>query len=132
MTTETTPLDDNDPFIYAGKIVPIVKRNGAQLPNFASMNPMELGLCLAIGKRAAELIHQHAIDHPEKNIVPPHPLICAVDVAVAHLAVTLDLKRFFNADNLAFIPEFVQIAHHIDRVNNLFPTDVALKFRKTA
>lgn len=132
MTTETAPQDDNDPFIHAGKIVPITKSNGAQLPNFTSMNPMELGLCLAIGKRASELISQHAIDHPEKNIVPPHPLICAVDVAVAHLAVPLDLKRFFNADNLTFIPEFVQIARHIDRVANFFPTTVELKFKKTA
>ena len=131
MTTKTAPQDDFDPYIYAGEIVPITKRNGAPMPDLHRMSPMELGLCLAIGKRASALISQHAIDNPHKNIVPPHPLICAVEVAIAHLAQPLDLQRFFSADNLTFIPEIVQIARHIDRVNNFFPTTVMLKFRKT-
>jgi hypothetical protein len=132
MSNETSPQDDNDPFIYAGEIVPITKKNNVPIPPFDRMSALELGLCLAIGKRASMLIAQHARDNPEKNIVVPHPAICACDVAVAHLAQPLDLHRFFSADNLTFTPEFVQIARHIDRVANFFPTTMPLKFRKTA
>lgn len=119
--------DQTDPFRFEGVMNPI-KTNGYQA-NWLMVDPIDRGICMELGKRASAMVVDIAQQKPGR-IVPPHPMICAMDFCIVKMKRDLDLNRLLNADPLAFLNEYVMIAQHIDRQKLNFPDDVRLQFAR--
>lgn len=116
----------NDPFEHARNDLP-EKSNGI-MPNWGALPPDEISQCKRLGVRAAALVAKHAAENPQRRIVTPHPIICAMDFALVHLHRPLKLTALENADDLAFMAEFVKIAQHIDRDRAHWNSAIPLQF----
>lgn len=125
MNDSSTPVD---PFTLADEIQPIRRANEHPMPEFARIIQPHLVKILHMGQRATALVHQHAVAHPDKRIIPPHPTIAAIEIACAHLSVGIDIDAMHAADDLAFMADYVSIASNIDRVRRVFPSHVRLRF----
>ena len=121
------PFAPEKGFIIGSSLI----NGGARIP-WERINPDDMKLCLAIGRRASAWLVDFAAQHPEKHIEPPHPLICAADVACTHLSFLLDLERFLSAPDLDFCGEYITIAKFLDRPRGIFPSSVILKFARRA
>lgn len=118
----------NDPFEHFRTMHPT--RHGS-VPSFDVLNPLEVSQCKRLGVRAAALVAKHAQENPQRLIVTPHPIICAMDFAVVHLARPLKLQALEDCDDLAFMADFIKIAQHIDRDNGRWNRAIPLQFYDT-
>lgn len=128
MTPEHTPVD---PFALAENITPVQKTNAHVMPDFKAIPPADMGRIVEMGQRASRIIAAQAAANPDKHIIPPHPLHCAVEIACTHLSRGLDLRAMYHADDLTFAAEYVTIAANIDRVRRTFPAHVGLHFQRS-
>ncbi len=123
MTDQTR---SNDPFEHVRTDLP-TKTNGI-VNNWGAIPPDEISQCKRLGVRASALVGEHARCYPERRIVVPHPIICAMDWALVHLTRPLRLKDLENASDPAFMSDFIKIAQHIDRDLGVWDASIQLDF----
>lgn len=103
------------------------KSNGIQV-NWKALDPDELRLCIDIGKRASDMIAQHARENPQRQIITPHPTICAMEIGIVHLHKPLKLRAFLESDDLAFLHDYLTIARNVDRAGCRWDRGIPLNF----
>lgn len=117
--------DITDPFRLSGKLVPLVRSNGSQIP---LLPPAELSACMMLGRRVSAMLV--AMRETGIDLIPPHPGVAGADFAIAHCFRSLDFDSLNRCTDVDLLREYVQIAKHIDRSTCAFPTLVPLRFAK--
>ena len=120
--------DKYDPFRIDAAAHRMPKKSNGIVPNYKAIPLPELHLCQVLGKRASDLIAHHANTHPERQIVTPHPLVCSADFATVHLHRPLRLQALHEADDLAFMGDYLLIARHLDREHCRWDRSIPLNF----
>lgn len=95
---------------------------------FEQLTGDEIRLCQLIGNRARFLGEQMRERNPLDGLLEVHPDVVAMDVGIVHLRRGLNLKAFFDAENLTFLREYATIQMHINRACKFFPADVPLTY----
>lgn len=118
----------NDPFYLQGDIINPLKKNAYKIPDYRSINPIDMAIIIDMGRRASQLIAQVRKVRKDERIIPPHQSIAAQVIATVHLQRPLDLRAFAAADDLAFIAEFAHIYQHLDQLTYQWPPLAPLRY----
>lgn len=84
-------------------------------------------LCMLIASRGCAMYQDMAAKGVALGF-SVDPVVIGLDVAVAHLCRTLDLRKFLRADDFAFAEELGTIIRYVDRTLAIIPPLVKLRF----
>jgi hypothetical protein len=84
-----------------------------------------------IGTRGAMVTKKLREQFPMSDSLPDHPIVIALDVAVAHWCRNLRLRDMLQAEELAFMADLTSIEKNIVRERNFLHADVRLRFAQS-
>ena len=101
------------------------------------INEHDYALIGAIAEKALhlcrELIKRKVLlENDNRRFIEPDPKNIAMDVALYHIRIGVNLAEWYNSNNDAFFAEFVRLQQCIDRANLTVPHLLTLQFANPA
>lgn len=114
--------------LRAGMFRPVVKQAPPGVPDFSRINPIDMRYILEIANRGRALSMAYRLTDKKDDVIEANAELIAIDVACVHMARGLNLKAFYESDDLTFMAEYAAIEKNIVRATCFFPGGVALRF----
>ena len=89
--------------------------------DWSIVSPDDMGRILVLSERLLNICkmwiaEKRLVENDKRRFIEPDPKNIAMDIAIYHVRIGVDIERWLNADNDAAIREFVLLQKGIDRV----------------